>query len=55
MITKAPKDMVHAMHMDYAENVPEAIKMADEYLEKQGKKNSNITVIPDGVSVIVRH
>lgn len=55
MVTKAPKDMVHAMHMDYAENVPEAIKMADEYLEKQGKKNSKITVIPDGVSVIVRY
>ena len=55
MVTKAPKDMVHAMHMDYAENVPEEIKMADEYLEKQGKKNSKITVIPDGVSVIVRY
>lgn len=47
--------MVHAMHMDYAESVPEAIRMADKYLESRGKNNSKITVIPDGVSVIVRY
>ena len=40
------------MQMDYAKSVDEAIKMADEYL---GKKNEKITVIPDGVSVIVRN
>lgn len=51
MVTQAPRQMVEAMQLDYAENVEEAIRMADAYL---GKKNEPITVIPDGVSVIVR-
>lgn len=51
LVTEAPKQMVEDMQMEYAENVDEAIKMADMFL---GKKNSPITVIPDGVSVIVR-
>ena len=52
MVTNAPEQMVRDMQMDYAKSVDEAIKMADEYL---GKKNEKITVIPDGVSVIVRN
>ena len=36
--------------MDYAHNLDEAIAMADAYL---GKKDSKITVIPDGIAVIV--
>lgn len=52
MVTQAPKQMVLDMQMDYADSVDEAIKMADDYL---GRKDSKITVIPDGVSVIVRN
>ncbi len=51
MVTQAPKQLVNDMQMDYAESVDEAIRMADAYL---GKADSKITVIPDGVSVIVR-
>lgn len=50
MITDAPEQMVRDMHMDYAHNLDEAIAMADAYL---GKKDSKITVIPDGIAVIV--
>ena len=52
IVTNAPEQMVRDMQMDYAKSVDEAIKMADEYL---GKPNEKITVIPDGVSVIVRN
>lgn len=51
MVTNAPEQMIKDMHMDYAKSVDEAIAMADEYL---GSNNEKITVIPDGVSVIVR-
>ncbi len=51
MVTKAPKEMVEAMQMQWAPDVPTALEMADKIL---GKPNSPITVIPDGVSVIVR-
>lgn len=51
MVTQAPRKMVEEMQMDYAEDLSEAIQMADAYL---GNKNSKITVIPDGVSVIIR-
>ena len=49
-VTDAPEQMIRDMHMDYAHNLDEAIAMADEYL---GKKDSKITVIPDGIAVIV--
>ena len=52
MVTGAPESMVRDMQMDYAESVEEAIRMADAYL---GKTNAGITVIQDGVSVIVRN
>lgn len=51
MVTQAPKQMILDMQMDYADSVETAINMADAYL---GKEGSDITVIPDGVSVIVR-
>lgn len=51
MVTQAPRKMVEEMQMEYAEDLSEAIQMADAYL---GNKNSKITVIPDGVSVIIR-
>ena len=50
MVTDAPEQMIRDMHMAYAHSLDEAIAMADEYL---GKKDSKITVIPDGIAVIV--
>ncbi len=50
MVTEAPEQMIRDMQMDYAQSVEEAIRMADAYL---GKDDAKITVIPDGVSVIV--
>lgn len=49
-VSDAPDDMVEDLHMIPARTVEEAIEKADEIL---GKKDSKITVIPDGVSVIV--
>lgn len=49
-ISDAPDGMVRDLHMIPAHSIDEAIKKADEIL---GKKGSKITVIPDGVSVIV--
>jgi len=50
MVTNTSKEIVENMYMKWAANVEEAIKMADEMLGNRNK----ITVIPDGVSVIVR-
>lgn len=49
MVTDAPKEIVENMHMKWAASVVEAIEMADEILGGLNK----ITIIPDGVSVIV--
>lgn len=51
MVTQASREMTEAMHMTYAADFEEALFLADAYL---GKKDAGITVIPDGVSVIVR-
>ena len=51
MVTDAPSDMVEKMHMEWAPSVEAAIHMADELLQSS---NGGITVIPDGVGVIVR-
>jgi nickel-dependent lactate racemase len=50
MVTDVSKEMVEKMHMQWAVSIEEAIKMADEILGYRGK----ITIIPDGVAVIVR-
>lgn len=50
MVTNASKEIVENMHMKWASSVAEAIKMADKMLGNRSK----ITVITDGVSVIVR-
>jgi len=50
MVTNTSKEIVENMHMKWAANVDEAIEMADEMFGNRNK----ITVIPDGVSVIVR-
>ena len=49
-VSEAPDDMVKDMHMTPAKTIEEAVKLAEEYLQN---KNATITVIPDGVSVIV--
>lgn len=51
LVTQAPQEMVEAMHLHWAADLPAAIALADRLL---GKADSPITVIPDGVSVIVR-
>ena len=54
MVTKAPQQMIEDMHMKYAASVDEALAMAKEVLAKKGVNDPKITVIPDGVSVIVK-
>jgi lactate racemase len=49
-VSDAPDEMVSDLHMIPAHTVEEAIAKADEILQNN---NSKITVIPDGVSVIV--
>ncbi len=51
MVTQAPKELITDMQMEYAGSIQEAIFKADNYL---GKSDSKITIIPDGVSVIVK-
>ncbi|MFZ7132695.1 MAG: nickel-dependent lactate racemase [Eubacteriales bacterium] len=50
MVTGAPKEMVEDMHMHYAESVEEALEKAQKMINKD---DYSITVIPDGVAVIV--
>ncbi|MCI8513526.1 MAG: nickel-dependent lactate racemase [Lachnospiraceae bacterium] len=52
-ISDAEDEMVKNLHMVPAHSMEEAIAKADEILAAKGKKDSKITVIPDGVSVIV--
>ena len=52
MITSASKKMVENMYMHKAESIEEALKLADEI---PGRDRGDITVIPDGVSVIVEN
>ena len=52
-VSEAPDEMVENLHMVPAHSVEEAIAKADEILAKKGIENAKITVIPDGVSVIV--
>lgn len=54
MVTEAPQQMVEDMHMKYAASVDDALAMAKDVLAKKGITDPKITVIPDGVSVIVK-
>lgn len=54
MVTEAPQQMVEDMHMKYAASVDDALAMAKEVLAKKGITDPKITIIPDGVSVIVK-
>jgi nickel-dependent lactate racemase len=49
-VSEAPDNIVEDLHMIPAHSIEEAIRKADEIL---GKSDAKITVIPDGVSVIV--
>lgn len=54
MVTKAPKQMIEDMHMRYTTSIEDAIAMAKDIMAKKGVADPKITVIPDGVSVIVK-
>ena len=54
MVTKAPQQMIEDMHMHYTDNIEDAMAMADAILAKRGITDGSVTVIPDGVSVIVK-
>lgn len=54
MVTEAPQQMVEDMHMKYAASVDDALAMAKEVLAQKGITDPKVTVIPDGVSVIVK-
>ena len=54
MVTDAPQSMIEDMHMHYAKNIDEAYAMADKILADKGITNGTVTVVPDGVSVVVR-
>lgn len=50
-VSEAPKELVESFRMTYASTVEEAIKKADQIL---GHQNSKISIIPDGVGVMVK-
>jgi nickel-dependent lactate racemase len=50
MVTKAPRSMIESMHMRWADSIESALSMAKRIINKE---DYQITVIPDGVSVIV--
>ena len=50
MVTDAPREMVEAMHLRWASTLEEAMEIAKTLADKKGY---DVTVIPDGVSVIV--
>ena len=54
MVTRAPKQLVEDMHLRYAETFEDALQQADDILWHKGIQNPKITIIPDGVSVIVK-
>jgi nickel-dependent lactate racemase len=49
-ISDAPDEMVRNLHMIPAHSIDGAVKMAEDIVKNP---NASITVIPDGVSVIV--
>lgn len=50
MVTKAPRKMIEAMHMKWADSMENALSIAERIINKN---DFQITVIPDGESVIV--
>ena len=52
-ISEADDQVVKDLHLIPAHSIDEAIAKADEILAAKGRKDAKITVIPDGVAVIV--
>ena len=50
-VSEAPDEMVRAFHMLPAHSVQEALALADQL---RGDQAGTVTIIPDGVSVIVK-
>ena len=50
LVSDAPDEMTEALHMIPAHSVAEALETAGRLL---GRADAGVTVIPDGVSVIV--
>lgn len=50
MVTDVAREIVENMHMKWAPDLEKAVKMAEELL---GTRETKITVIPDGVSVVI--
>lgn len=50
LVSDAPRDMVEAMHLIYSSSMGNAIQIARKLV---GKEHPSITVVPDGVSVIL--
>lgn len=50
LVTSAPREMAEYMNMKWVPSLQDALAMAEEIL---GDRNAAVTVIPDGVSVIV--
>ncbi|NLL92484.1 MAG: nickel-dependent lactate racemase [Ruminococcaceae bacterium] len=50
MVTKAPRTMIESMHMRWADSIEDALSMAEKIIDRD---DYQITVVPDGVSVIV--
>ena len=46
--------MVEDMHLKYAKDIHEALAMAHNIMKKKGVTEPKVTVIPDGVFVIVK-
>ena len=49
-VSSAEREVVESMRMIYASSVAQALEMAKEIV---GKQKCSVTVIPDGVSVMV--
>jgi nickel-dependent lactate racemase len=50
MVSQAPDQLIRDMHMIPAHSMEEALAMAERMV---GQENAPITVIPDGVGVVV--
>jgi nickel-dependent lactate racemase len=50
MVSQAPDQLIRDMHMIPAHSMEEALAMAERMV---GQDNAPITVIPDGVGVVV--
>ena len=50
-VSDAEDELVRSLHMTPAHSIPEALRMAEKML---GKQDATVTVIPDGIAVVVR-